>query len=386
MKGKDKLFYSKMLYYIAMLVLAILIIFVCATSACAQSNIKPISLKMNDIKYLLLDFPAEIKYADLGSEDVVAEKSVHGNILKIKAGIPYFEKTNISVVTTDGKYHSFVVEYDANPKYLAIRMKEVKDSISERDIIKSTHIEVSDMKTSHLIFPGKVDEICLGSDNIISEKAERIDNIVKVKSTTDNVDEFLQTSITIVTEDGKIYPMTVDYNKSPNQMSISFGDQKNKAFFRGVNVNDESMEQMAKWILEQGMKINSIGSQDFKMTFQLNSIYTDQDIIAFNLHIINNSRIDYGIDFVKAYIRDKKISKKTAMQEDEINPIYAYYTDQEKVIHGKGDYNVVLFYKKFTIPEKRILFFELFEANGGRHIKFSAPNRSIIKAEVIENK
>ena len=386
MKGKDKLFYSKMLYYVTLLVLALLIIIVCATSACAQSNIKPISLKMNDIKYLLLDFPAEIKYADLGSEDVVAEKSVHGNILKIKAGIPYFEKTNISVVTTDGKYHSFVVEYDANPKYLAIRMKEVKDSISERDIIKSTHIEVSDMKTSHLIFPGKVDEICLGSDNIISEKAERIDNIVKVKSTTDNVDEFLQTSITIVTEDGKIYPMTVDYNKSPNQMSISFGDQKNKAFFRGVNVNDESMEQMAKWILEQGMKINSIGSQDFKMTFQLNSIYTDQDIIAFNLHIINNSRIDYGIDFVKAYIRDKKISKKTAMQEDEINPIYAYYTDQEKVIHGKGDYNVVLFYKKFTIPEKRILFFELFEANGGRHIKFSAPNRSIIKAEVIENK
>ena len=386
MKGKDKLFYSKMLYYVTLLVLALLIIIVCATSACAQSNIKPISLKMNDIKYLLLDFPAEIKYADLGSEDVVAEKSVHGNILKIKAGIPYFEKTNISVVTTDGKYHSFVVEYDANPKYLAIRMKEVKDSISSRDIIKSTHIEVSDMKTSHLIFPGKVDEICLGSDNIISEKAERIDNIVKVKSTTDNVDEFLQTSITIVTEDGKIYPMTVDYNKSPNQMSISFGDQKNKAFFRGVNVNDESMEQMAKWILEQGMKINSIGSQDFKMTFQLNSIYTDQDIIAFNLHIINNSRIDYGIDFVKAYIRDKKISKKTAMQEDEINPIYAYYTDQEKVIHGKGDYNVVLFYKKFTIPEKRILFFELFEANGGRHIKFSAPNRSIIKAEVIENK
>lgn len=386
MKGKDKLFYSKMLYYVTLLVLSLLIIIVCATSACAQSNIKPISLKMNDIKYLLLDFPAEIKYADLGSEDVVAEKSVHGNILKIKAGIPYFEKTNISVVTTDGKYHSFVVEYDANPKYLAIRMKEVKDSISERDIIKSTHIEVSDMKTSHLIFPGKVDEICLGSDNIMSEKAERIDNIVKVKSTTDNVDEFLQTSITIVTEDGKIYPMTVDYNKSPNQMSISFGDQKNKAFFRGVNVNDESMEQMAKWILEQGMKINNIGSQDFKMTFQLNSIYTDQDIIAFNLHIINNSRIDYGIDFVKAYIRDKKISKKTAMQEDEINPIYAYYTDQEKVIHGKDDYNVVLFYKKFTIPEKRILFFELFEANGGRHIKFSAPNRSIIKAEVIENK
>lgn len=385
MKGKDKLFYSKMLYYLTLLALTIVIFIVCAASANAQNNIKPISLKMNDIKYLLLDFPTDIKYADLGSEDVVAEKSVHGNILKIKAGIPYFDKTNISVVTTDGKYHSFVVEYDANPKFIAVRMKDVKDSISATDIIPSTHIEVSDMNTSHLIFPGKVDEICLGSENVISEKAERIDNIVKVKSTTDNADEFLQTSVTVVTEDGKIYPMTVDYNKTPVEMSISFGEQAGKAFFQGVSVNDETMEQMAKWILDQGLKINSIGSNDFKMTFQLSSIYTDQDILAFNLHMKNDSRIDYGIDFVKAYIRDKKISKKTAMQEDEIFPIYAYYSDSEKIIHGKGEYNVVLFYKKFTIPEKRILFFELFEANGGRHVRFSAPNKSIIKAEVIDN-
>lgn len=365
-------------------ILNIIVLLFVAFEANSQSNIKPIALKMNDIKYLLLDFPTDIKYADLGSEDVVAEKSGHGNILKIKAGIPYFEKTNISVVTTDGKYHSFVVEYDANPQYLAIDTRGLKDSVSQKDIIPATHIEVSDMNTSHLIFPGKVDEICLGSDNIISEKAERIDNIVKVKSTTDNPDEFLQTSITIVTEDGRIYPMSVDYNRNPAEMSISFGEQQNKAFFQGVNVNDESMEQMAKWILGQGVKINSIGSNEFKMTFQLVSIYTDQDIIAFNLHMKNDSRIDYGIDFVKAYIRDKKISKKTAMQEDEIYPIYAYYTDTDRIIHGKGEYNVVLFYKKFTIPEKRILFFELFEANGGRHIKFSAPNKSIIKAEVID--
>lgn len=384
MKSKDKLFYSKMLFYVTLLLFVIVLFFVCVVGASAQNNIKPISLKMNDIKYLLLEFPTEIKYADLGSEDVVAEKSGHGNILKIKAGIPYFDKTNISVVTTDGKYHSFLVEYDAEPKVLAVNMKDVKDSISEKDIIPSTHIEVSDANTSHLIFPGKVDEICLGSENIISEKAEKIDNIVKVKSTTDNANEFLQTSITIVTADGKIYPMTVDYNKTPEEMSISFGNQNDKAFFQGVNVNDESMLAMAKWIIDQGMKINSIGDNDFKMTFQLYSIYTDQDIIAFNLHMANASRIDYGIDFVKAYIRDKKISKKTAMQEDEIYPIYSYYSDSAKVIHGKGEYNVVLFFKKFTIPEKRILFFEMFEENGGRHIKFSASNKSIIKAEVIE--
>ncbi|MBR6042151.1 MAG: conjugative transposon protein TraN [Paludibacteraceae bacterium] len=366
-------------------VLVVVFLSISIADGAAQSSIKPISLRMNDVKYLLLAFPSEIKYADLGTGDVIASKSIHGNILKIKAGIPYFDKTNISVVTTDGKYFSFAVEYDANPPYLAIAMKNVKDSISQADVIEPTHIEVSDMNTTHLIFPSKVDEICLGSDNLISEKAEKIDNIVKVKSTIDNPDEFLQSSITVVTDNGVIYPMTVNYNKSPKEMSISFGDQRNKAFFQGVNVNDESMEKMAKWIIEQGMKINSIGSQDFKMTFQLNSIYTDQDVIAFNLHMINNSKIDYGIDFVKAYIQDKKITKKTAMQEDEIYPIYVYYSDPSKVVKGKSDYTVVLFYKKFTIPEKRILFFEMFEANGGRHIKFSAPNKCIIKADVINN-
>lgn len=386
MKGKDKLFYSKMLFYVTLLVLNLLIFFVCVQSASAQDNIKPVCLKMNDVKFLVLDFPTEIKYADLGSEDVVAEKSVHGNILKIKAGVPYFEKTNISVVTNDGRYHSFIVEYDPNPAFLAIRMEGVKDSIKQENIIAPTHIEVSDLNTSHLIFPDRVDEICLGSDNIISEKAERIDNIVKVKSATNSPDEFMQTSITVITENGGIYPMSVDYNREPKAMSISFGQQKDKAFFQGVNVNDESMRAMAEWIIGQGMKINNIGENDFKMTFQLYSIYTDQDVIAFNLHMRNDSRIDYGIDFVKAYIRDKKISKKTAMQEDEIYPIYVYYSDTDKVIHGRDGYNVVLFYKKFTIPQKRILFFEMFEENGGRHIKFSAPNKSIIRAEVIKNR
>lgn len=193
----------------------------------------------------------------------------------------------------------------------------------------------------------------------------------------------MQTSITVITSDGTIYPIIADYAHRPQSLSVSFGEAKNSAYFQGVTVNDESMKKMAEWIIAQGTKINSIGDEAHKMTFQLNSIYTDQDIIAFNLYMKNSSRIDYGIDFVKAYIKDKKISKKTAIQEDEIYPIYSYYCSEEKVVKGRKDYNIVLFFKKFTIPEKRILYFELFEANGGRHIRFSASNKAIIKAKVI---
>ncbi len=363
-------------------IIGILMIVISVTGN-AQNNINPVQLQLNDLKYLFLSFPAEIKYADLGSTQIQAEK-VNTNIFKVKAEEPAFDKTNFTVVTTDGKYYNFEVVYSSSPSYIAVDVAKINGSVTEASVIPATKMEVSSLNTTHLIFPGKVTDISLGSNFVISEKAEQIDNIVKVKSTVSSADDFIQTSVTVVTEDGTVYPMEVDFNQYPAKTSIPFGGKTSNAFFQGVNVNDNEMEEMSKWIVEQGRKIVDIGINDFKMTFQLCSIFTDQDIIAFHLQMINDSRIDYGIEFVKAYIQDKKISKKTAMQEEEITPIYVYYSNKDKIVHGKDTYHMVLFYKKFTIPEKRELYFEMFEQNGGRHTKFSANQKNIIKAEIIE--
>lgn len=346
--------------------------------------IDPFNIDINDRKFLVIKFPAEIKYADMGSDDLFAEKSLP-NILKIKAIIPYFEKTNLSVVTTDGKYYSFVVNYNSNPNALAIDMSKVTSSIHKDNIINYTNIQVSDLHTSHIILPNAIEDISIGFDNIISEQAQDIDNIVKVKSIVGENEDFFQTSITIITKDAQIYPLLVDYKKNPDNLSISFGKKDNNALFSGVNVNDIQMKKIAEWIVDNGRKINDVGMEEYKMIFQLNSVYTDQDIIAFYLSAQNSSKLDYTLDFVKTYITDKKRAKKTAMQEEEIYPIYVYYEPENKIIPGKGQINMVLFYKKFTIPEKRVLFFELFEHNGGRQIRFTASNKIIIKADIIDN-
>lgn len=348
----------------------------------AYSGINPIRIDMNDAQYLFLKFPTEIKYADMGSADLSAGKVLQ-KILKIKANHPFFEKTNLSVVTTDGKYYSFSVQYNATPSYIAIKMDNVKDSITASDLIPATHIEVSDINTTHIILPTKVADIALGHPEIISEKAEGIDNIVKLKSVVGETEKFQQTSITVVSEKGDVYPMVVDYAQNPTNMSILFTEDGN-ALFRGVNVNDESMREMAEWIVSKGQEINDLGVTGNKMLFQLSSVYTDQDIIAFYLHAINSSKIDYAIDFVKAYIKDIKKSRNTVVQEDEQFPIYAYYSQEDKVIHGKEDIDIVLFFKKFTLPKTRMLYFEMFEENGGRHLKFTAPNKTIINAEVMQ--
>ena len=43
-------------------------------------------------------------------------------------------------------------------------------------------------------------------------------------------------------------------------------------------------------------------------------------IISCNLH--NQSPIDYDIDLLRFYIRDKKQGKRTAIQETELTPLY----------------------------------------------------------------
>lgn len=354
----------------------------CISSTKAQNKIRPINLQLNDNKYLFIKFPAEVNYADMGSYDLTAKKCLD-RIIKLKATTPRFEKTNFSVVTTDGKYYSFIVEYNSKPSYIAVDMANVKDSITSTDIIPSTGIEVSEIHTTHIILPTKVADIALGHEEVISEKADPTDNIVKVKSVVNKKENFTETSITVVSIDGNIYPMIVGYAKNPKEMSISFSNEGN-ALFNDMNVDDDKMRKLSEWIIQKGQYINDLGIEENKMMFLLSSVFTDQDIIAFHLYAKNKSKIDYPIDFVKAHIADKKTGKRYLTQEEELYPFYSYYSDDGNVIHGKDDIDIVFFYKKFTISKEKILYFELYEENGGRNLRFNAPYKTIINAEVME--
>ena len=381
MDNKHDIFCGKIDFRLSLFSLCVVIFSFFISGANAQSNISPIKIQLNDTKYLFLKFPAEVNYADMGSRDLMAEKCLD-RIIKLKATAPQFDKTNLSVVTTDGKYYSFIVEYNSNPSYIAVDMANVKDSITSTDIIPSTRIEVSDIHTTHIILPTKVSDIAIGHKEVISEKAQTIDNIVRVKSVVKENGKFNETSITVVTVDGKIYPMIVGYAKNPKEMSISFSKGGN-ALFQDMSVDDENMRKISEWIIGKGQYIYDLGREDYKMIFQLYSVFTDQDIIAFHLHVKNKSKIDYPIDFLKAYISDKQQGKKYLTQDEELYPIYSYYSSDEKIIHGKNDMDIVLFYKRFTISKKKILFFEMYEENGGRNFKFTAPSKTIINAEVM---
>lgn len=346
----------------------------------ANNGVQSINVEMNNMKDFFIKFPYEIKYVDIGSQNFMTEKCL-GNILKVKTNKSNFEKTNLIVVTTDGKYYSFIVDYNNNPSFIAVDMTNVCDSIKPTDIIKSANIEVSDVHTTHIILPTKVEHIKMGNEKVFCEKAESIDNIVKLRSLVDDNQLFDETSVTVVTSDGNIYPMNVTFAKNPKDMSVSFLTNRN-VFFK--DVNGDEMSKVSEWIISKGQYINNLGKQDSKMIFQLYSVFTNQDIIAFHLYVQNNSKVDYSIDFVKAYISNKKLTKYTVTQFEELYPEFIYYSNKNGVIRGNDKMDIVLIYKKFTLVKDRLLNFELYEDNGGRNLGFTAPNRVIINAEVID--
>lgn len=83
------------------------------------SSIPALGLVISDSKVTSLIFPYPIKKGFWVSEGLTV-RQLEGaeNILMVKANRPGFEQTNLSVVTTDGQFYSFLIDYGREPSVL----------------------------------------------------------------------------------------------------------------------------------------------------------------------------------------------------------------------------------------------------------------------------
>jgi conjugative transposon TraN protein len=77
-------------------------------------------------KTVHLIFPSGVSYIDLGSSNIIAGRADGAeNVVRVKAAIKSFkEETNFSVITDEGSFYSFIVNYSENPQKLNIEMKD----------------------------------------------------------------------------------------------------------------------------------------------------------------------------------------------------------------------------------------------------------------------
>jgi len=254
-------------------------------------------------------------------------------------------------------------------------------------------LEVTFDKTVHIIFPSAIRYIDLGSTNIIAGKAEGAENVIRVKAAVRNFK--METNFSVITEEGSFYTFNVKYANEPLLMSVEMKDfihdgdtvsHPNNALEVYLKELGNESPMMVHLILKSIYKndhreINQIGSMSFGIQYLLKGIYTHNGLLYFYTQINNSSNVPFDLDFITFKIVDKKVMKRTAIQETVIYPIRAFnYVTR---VGGKSSERTVLALDKFTIPEDKELVVELKEKNGGRHQRFFVESSDIVGANVV---
>ena len=91
----------------------------------------------------------------------------------------------------------------------------------------------------------------------------------------------------------------------------------------------------------------------------------------------------YNIDFITFKVVDKKVAKRTAIQEQILQPLRAY--NDITRISGLQTQRSIFALEQFTLPDDKVLEVTLFEQNGGRHQTFIVENEDLIRAKDIDN-
>ena len=128
-------------------------------------------------------------------------------------------------------------------------------------------------------------------------------------------------------------------------------------------------------------EVKHIGCKRFGIQYLLKGIYTHNGLLYFHTEIKNQSNVPFDVDYITWKIVDKKVAKRTAVQEQVILPLRAqnYVT----LVPGKKSERTVFTMSKFTIPDDKCLVVELNEKNGGRHQSFVIENEDLVRANTI---
>ena len=230
-------------------------------------------------------------------------------------------------------------------------------------------LEVTYDKTVHVIFPSEVRYVDLGSPDLIAGKADGAENVIRVKATVRDFPN--ETNMSVITEDGNFYTFNVKYAAEPLLLNVELGSESPML----VRLIMKSIHRQNK------REVKHIGCKRFGIQYLLKGIYTHSGLLYFHTEIKNQSNIPFDVDYITWKIVDKKVAKRTAVQEQIVLPLRAQ--NYATLVPGRKSERTVFTMAKFTIPDGKCLVVELNEKNGGRHQSFVIENEDLVRANTI---
>ncbi len=255
-------------------------------------------------------------------------------------------------------------------------------------------LDVTFGKTVHLIFPSAVRYVDLGSQNIIAGKAENAENVLRVKAAVKDFET--ETNMSVICEDGSFYAFNVKYADEPEKLSVEMKDflsptdgrlPSNRADIYFKELGNESpvlVKLMMQTIYQNSQRtIKHIGAQQFGMKFLLRGLYAHNGLLYFHIRMENGTNMPYSVDFITFKVVDKKVAKRTAIQEQVLQPLRAWH--QVMQVKGKDSEHSVFVLEQFSLSEDKQLEVTLYERNGGRTLTFYVGQEDLMLAKKIDN-
>lgn len=252
-------------------------------------------------------------------------------------------------------------------------------------------MEVTYNKTSHIIFPAGIRYVDLGSEYLIAGKAEDAENVLRIKAALKDFKE--ETNFSVITNDGRFYNFNVVYNGNPAilnydllQMQKSTDrENNNDVLFEELGSNAPSLTGLLMQSIYKKNKrvIRHIRAESYGIQFLLKGIYIHNGLFYFHTELRNNSNVPFKIDFVTFRVIDKKLAKRTVVQERTLLPI-RIYKPLDEIAGNAAEQNVFLL-DQFTIAGDKALMIEIFEKNGGRQQVLKVENADLVHAKLIRD-
>lgn len=217
---------------------------------------------------------------------------------------------------------------------------------------------ISTTKTTSLVFPFPIVHVDRGTKDILVQLVPNAENLLLVKAGSK---DFLPTNLTVYTKDGNLYAFSLCYEESPLAVS-----------YRISSAKKTSVERLAGNLLDNPPTLTGINSHAGDITSRVDGIYVRDNVVFVKIRLENKSPFSYDIDLIRAYITDKRQSKKTAVQSVEIPSIFT--TENSEHVDAFSTGVMILAYNKFTLTNKKEFVIQFVEGNGSRHLSLRINN------------
>lgn len=257
--------------------------------------------------------------------------------------------------------------------------------------IESYLLDVTYDKTLHLIFPSAIRYVDLGSEYLIAGKADEADNVLRIKAAVRDFED--ETNFSVITNDGRFYSFNAYYNSYPDILSYDLltmqkqleKENLNDVLFEELGETPPSLTDLLLETIHNDNKriVKHLGSKSFGISFTLKGIYIHNGKYYFHTEVKNSSNVPFEIDYVNFKIVDKKVAKRTVVQQQSIIPLRTYKPLIE--IKGNSTEQNVYLLDRFTTSSDKVLLIEIFEKNGARNQTIQIENSDLIKARVVSD-